>query len=163
MNERRIDRQRYWLACFFEDMPVGLQFKPGLLHLTIITWFVAEIGEAELLGSFQSRFKDSRVFSIRIGERAWFGPKKDVPVNLVEPNRAVTDLHQVGLDWFEQIGARWAVKNSHSGLDYVPHIRYREGSELVSGETLALSQLTLVKARRREDGLRTVAAGVELV
>jgi len=161
MEERRIDRQRYWLAHFFEDVPIGGQFPTSALHLTIATWFVVNIEESALLKSFQQKFAGLKSFELKIDGQAKLGPKKDVLANLLEPNKQITSLHKRALGWMEEIGARWAVKNPHSGADYMPHIRYREGSELVSGEVLRINSLTLVKARRREDGLRTVAAKVE--
>ena len=161
VEERRVDRQRYWLAYFFDDMPVGTQFKPGALHITIVPWFVVDMEKANLLRSFAQKFEGLKSFELKVGVPAKFGPKKDVPVSLLEQSKQITDLHKSALGWMDEIKARWAVKNSHSGAHFMPHIRYSEGSELVSGELVRVDSLTLVKARRREDGQRVVAARVE--
>ncbi|HET9721789.1 MAG TPA: 2'-5' RNA ligase family protein [Candidatus Saccharimonadales bacterium] len=158
--EHRIDRQRYWLAYFFDGMPVGAQFKPGALHLTIITWFVVDIDEKDLLDSFKSTFKNTKSFDVKTGELVRFGPKKDVPVRLLQSSETVMNLHRRALDWFEQINARWAVKDPHAGPGYMPHIRQREENKLAAGEVVRINSLSIVKARRREDDIRTVAEKV---
>lgn len=160
MTERQIDRQRYWIAYFFDDLPVSAQFETGALHITIATWFVLDIGENELLKSFASKFTGLNSFEVKVGEPAKFGPQKVVLVSLLKPHKQLADLHERALSMMAETKARWAVKDPHSGPDYMPHIRYREGSELVTGEIVQIGSLSLIKARRREDGERTVAAKV---
>lgn len=162
MNVPRADRQRYWLAYFFDDLNPGDQFKPGLLHITIITWFVVDIEETILLESFEKKFNKQKAFDIKIGARTDFGPKNEVSVNLIKPSDAIINLHKLSMNWFETIGARWAVKNPHAGNDYTPHIRRRQGTKLADGQMVKIDSLCLIKARRREDSIRAVAAKVVL-
>jgi hypothetical protein len=60
-------KYRYWLTFLLEDLPVGAKFKPELLHLTFITWFVVEIAEEELINRFYDRFSGFKAFDVPIG------------------------------------------------------------------------------------------------
>ncbi len=110
---------------------------------------------------FYNHFDKIPAFTATVGEQKVFGPKKDVPVSLVEPHDRFMQLHQLALSWFGKIGARWAEKDPYVGNDYVPHIAERHGFVLQVGETLPIKSLTLVKANRREDQIRQVAARAE--
>ena len=157
MPGKKTDKYRYWLTFLLADLPVGAIFQPGILHITIIPWFVVEIDESKLRKSFNKAFGHIQVFDVRVGEKAVFGPDRDVPVNLIKDAPEIIQLHKLALDWFGQVGARWAVQQPHVGNEYVPHIRYRRGSDLTQGSRLHLDSLTLVRALRSEDGQRSVA------
>lgn len=160
MADKETDKYRYWLAFLLADLPVGATFQPGILHVTIIPWFVVEIDGAELRESFNKTFGQFQAFDARVGERTMFGPDRDVPVNLIQEAPEIRRLHELALGWFGQVGGRWAVKHPHVSEQYVPHIRRRRGSDLTQGTRLRLDCLTLVKALRGEDGQRSVAGKV---
>lgn len=158
MNQLKIKKYRYWLTYLRDDLSVGAEFQPGILHITFLTWFVSELGEEEIIETFYKKFSKVKTFDVKVGKQIMLGPKKDVAVNLLELNPEVLNLHQAGLAWFKQIHARWAVKQPHVDNDYVPHIRRRGGSSFNEGDIWSLSSLSLVKALRHEDGSRLVAA-----
>lgn len=161
MNESKT-KLRYWLAFMLDDMPVGEVFEPGRLHITVIPWFVTEMAESEVIQRFNADFKDRNRFEVHIGGKAMFGPKKDVEVSLIEPNQQLLNLHQKALAWFDEINARWAVKTPHVGDDYIAHIRRRRKDSVINdGDVREFNSLCLIKANRREDGKRIVAAKVE--
>lgn len=155
-------KQRYWITFLLDDLPEGKSFTPGLLHLTIIPWFVTDISEAEVLKSFKSYFSDAKKLDVKIGPTTSFGPHKDVTVSLIDPNPELLKIHSMALKWFEQIKARWAVKNPYVGHEFKPHIRRRSETELKENDILRLNSLSLVKANRQENNVRTVAAKVDL-
>ncbi|HCM51669.1 TPA: hypothetical protein DIS56_00840 [Candidatus Saccharibacteria bacterium] len=161
-NAKKPDKLRFWLALMLEDLPVGTQFQPGRLHLTIIPWFVSELDEDALINSFSGKFSKINKFNLVLGQKAMFGPKKDVSVSLIEPNQTLQALHELSLEWFDEIGARWAVKNAHVAQDYKPHIRRRQGTKIKTGEIYKINSLSLIKAARHEDGKRVVAARISL-
>lgn len=144
-----------------DDLPIGAKFKPSALHISILPWFALETDEGSFLTWFYNHFDKIPAFTATVGEQKVFGPKKDVPVSLVEPHDRFMQLHQLALSWFGKIGARWAEKDPYVGNDYVPHIAERHGFVLQVGETLPIKSLTLVKANRREDQIRQVAARAE--
>jgi len=161
-NVKKADKLRYWLALMPEDMPVGTEFQPGRLHVTIIPWFVSNLSEPGMINSFTDKFAKITKFNLTIGAKAMFGPKKDVSVSLIKQSQALLTLHQLSLDWFEEISARWAVKNAHAGPDYRPHIRRRQGTKIKTGQIIEINSISLIKAARHEDGKRAVAAKINL-
>ena len=156
------EKQRYWLTYLIPDVDIGDTFKPGLLHLTIVTWFVTDKSEADVCQLFYDKFSSEQPINLEIGERKLFGGGHRVSVNLVKPNSKLEALHQRALDWMVQLEGRWAVKDPHVDDDFVPHIRRRTGTKLRAGEKLIINSLSLVKAKRQEDNIREVAARVEL-
>jgi 2'-5' RNA ligase len=159
--EQNTDDYRYWLAVLLEDLPVNSPFQPEALHINIIPWFVLEANEAEMIKNFYSKFANIKSFKLKLGGIAMFGPKKDVAVNLAEATPQIMNLHTLALNWFEAIGARWAVKNPHVGSDYVPHVRRRQGTKLQQGDVVSINSLCLIRATRREDNIRSVVAKAE--
>jgi 2'-5' RNA ligase len=163
VSESNHSKQRYWLALFLEDLDVGQLFGPGLLHVTVLPWFVSDLTEAELIDSFNSEFNTIKKFEIKISEIAHFGPDHAVTVNLVEPEPNIMQLHQQALAWFERIRHRWAVARPHVNEDYRPHIRRRPGSELNQDEIININYLYLIAADRFENNIRRVAAKLPLL
>lgn len=162
MNELRDEKYRYWLTYLLDDLPVGAKFKPELLHLTFVTWFVTDMPEEELIKSFYEHFSGRESFDVSVGSDIHLGPHEEISVIPVEPIPEVLELHAAGLNWFEEIGGRWAVKHPYAGDEFIPHIRRRSTTDLKNGDTLHVGSLTLVKALRRPDDERIVAAKVLL-
>ncbi len=157
----KTSKLRFWLACFVKDLTVGTVFEPGLLHVTIMPWFVTEVSEADLLASFAAKFSNLPALDIKLDRKIMLGPRNDMSVSLVTPSPDILNLHTRALEWFGLIDARWAVKDPHVGDEYIPHIRRRPGTRLNPGQTLNFSHLYLIKAHRHEDNLRVVAARTE--
>jgi hypothetical protein len=128
----------------------------------ILPWFALETDEGPFLTWFYDHFDRIPAFKAVANERKLFGPKKDVPVSIMEPERKFMQLHMLALSWFGKVGARWAEKDPYVGDDYVPHVAQRHGFVLQEGQSLPITSLTLVKAARREDQIRQVAARVVL-
>lgn len=160
-NVSKTKPYRYLIAYLLHDLPIGAKFKPSVLHITILPWFALEADEGPFLTWFYDHFDRVPVFDATIGTRKLFGPKKDVPVNLMEPKVEFLELHKLALSWFGQVGARWAEKDPYVGNDFVPHVAQRHGFVLEQGETLPITSITLIKAARREDQIRQVAAKAE--
>jgi 2'-5' RNA ligase len=151
------------VAYLLKDLAVGNTFKPDLLHLTIVPWFVTELDDEEVIKSFSERFSNDKALDVTIGEEGEFKNKRKILVNFVKPSLDILSLHTKALEWLEELETRWAVKNPHVGPEYIPHVRRRAGSHNLSeGEALHISSLSLVRAHRRGDDIRTVAAKVKL-
>ena len=153
---------RYWITFLLDDVPEGEKFQPGLLHITIIPWFVADISEQDIIKSFKDNFSSIKRIDATIGGLKNFGENKEVAVSLVEPSAALLEIHKQALKWLEEINARWAVKNAYAGDEFKPHIRWRSEAKLQQSDILHLNSLTLVKAARQEDNIRVVAKKVSL-
>lgn len=162
MSKTETKPYRYYIAHLLDDLPLGASFEPSALHVTILPWFALETAEASFLEWFYRHFNAPPAFEATIGPKQYFGPKKDVPVNLVTPATEFLQLHKMALGWFGEVGARWAERDPYVGDDYVPHVTQRRGFVLKIGQKLSINTLTLVKASRREDQVRHVAAKAQL-
>lgn len=158
MNESKTNQHRYLIAYLLDDLPVGAEFKPSALHISILPWFALETEEGPFLNWFYKHFDSFESFDATADRRAMFGPKKDVPVSIMEPESKFMELHKMALSWFGAVGARWAEHDPYVGDDYIPHIAQRRGYVLDEGEKLHIGSLTLFKALRQEDHVRAVAA-----
>jgi 2'-5' RNA ligase len=154
-NEKRV-KYRYWIAYLPGNRDEGSTFKPGALHLTIIPWFVVDIGDEEVLDSFHRKFAAKKSFDLVVGKQTVFHFKRKLAVNLFEPSPKIMQLHVEALELFDELNARWAVKTPNVGQDFIPHVR-----GFSQGDKLHIDELSLVRAIRREDGIREVAAKAE--
>lgn len=159
MNVSKGEHRRYWVTFLLEDLPVGASFKPDVLHINVIPWFVTEMEDAEVIESFYEKFSDFKALDVQVGTKTRLGPR-NVSVNIIENRDKLIPVHQNALDWFNILSARWALKNPYVDDDYIPHIRRRDDTRLNEGEHLHLAALNLVSARREEDDIRQVAAKV---
>ncbi|MEK7096234.1 MAG: hypothetical protein AAB896_03030, partial [Patescibacteria group bacterium] len=148
-NALKTKPYRYFIAYLLDDLPIGAKFKPSALHILILPWFALETDEGPFLTWFYDHFDRVPAFNATVSERKLFGPKKDVPVSIMEPERKFMQLHRLALSWFGKVGARWAERDPYVGNDYVPHVAQRHGFVLEQGQTLPITSLTLVKAARR--------------
>jgi len=159
-NVKKAERPRFWVAFLFRDLAAGETFKPDVLHLTVIPWFVTEVTQEQVIKAFVNKFTRLKQFEITIGETGEFKSRRRISVNFVAPSPWITDIHARALDWLAELQGRWAVKTPHVGDDYIPHIRRRKGHNFSEFEKVRLTGLSLVSAFRRGDDQRTVIARV---
>lgn len=158
MNGKKTDKYRYYVSYLLDDLPVGATFDPSALHITVLPWFALETEEGPFLNWFYRHFGNLSAFDAVAVSRMMFGPRKDVPVSILEPKAEFMKLHELALSWFGKVGARWAERDPYVGDDYIPHIAQRRGYVIGENETIHIGSLTLFKASRRQDQVRTVAA-----
>jgi 2'-5' RNA ligase len=157
-HSQRTDSHRYLIAYLLDDLPMGASFEPTVLHITILPWFALEAEEGPFIKWFYEHFDAIEAFDATAAQRAVFGPHKDVPVSILEPQDKFMNLHKIALSWFGAVGARWAERDPYVGDDYIPHIAQRRGYVINETEKFHISSVTLFKANRHEDQIRTVAA-----
>src|SRR3972149_571048 len=127
VNESKTKHYRYFISYLLDDLDIGAKFQPSALHIITLPWFALETDEGPFLNWFYDHFDRLQAFDAVVGERKLFGPKKDVPVSIMEPQRKFMQLHMLALSWFGKLGARWAEIDPYVGNDYVPHIAQRRG------------------------------------
>jgi 2'-5' RNA ligase len=158
VSESKTKPYRYYISYLLRDLAVGAKFEPSELHITILPWFAIETDEPPFIDWFYRHFDEVQAFEATAARRAVFGPKKDVPVSILEPEAEFMKLHVLALSWFGAVGARWAEKDPYVGDDYIPHVAQRRGYVLAEGQKLLIDSVSLFKASRREDRVRMVAA-----
>lgn len=162
VNEPKTEKYRYIVMFLLDDLGVGDKFKPEALHLTVATWFVSDMDDEAIKNAFLSFFCGQHKIDGRVGSKSEFNYKRKIPINLLSPAAEISKLHKLGLEFFGSVDGRWAVKIPHIADDFIPHIRRRPGSYLKEGQVIDINSLCLVRASRQEDGIREVAAKVEL-
>ncbi len=115
--------------------------------------FAAELPTA--LAALEAGLAGERPFAVRLGERARFGPRRDVPVLLVAPVADLRRLHERLMAALADRGVALAAsRHVHDG--FVPHIRLRHaGADLRRGRDLVVDHVALVHSG---DGATTVLA-----
>jgi 2'-5' RNA ligase len=161
VSEKKADKPRYWITYLIKDYKEGDTFKPVALHLTIIPWFVVNRDDNEVKQSFREQFGGLKKFKVFVNGTHEFKSRRKIPVNIIYPSSDILALHKKALDFFDSLECRWAVKNPYVGEQYVPHVRRRPGRNLLEGDELEISSLSLISASRRGDDARTVAAKVD--
>ena len=123
-NALKTKLYRYYISYLLRDLPVGAKFDPSELHITILPWFALETNEGPFVDWFYKFFGQIEAFMATVSEPRMFGPKKDVPVNLIEPKDKFLQLHHLALSWFGELGARWAERDPYVGDDYKSYVLY---------------------------------------
>lgn len=162
MSGKKADKPRYWVTYLLNDLPVGAVFKPEELHLTIIPWFVTEVDNKEVIDSFGKTFSVCAPFEATVGKIDEFNQERKIIFNHLGPKAEIVALHTKGLEWFSYLGARWALQHPRVEDEFIPHIRRRDGKSVSEGDKLLIDSLSLVRANRRADDSRIIAAKAEL-
>jgi len=100
----------------------------------------------------------TRQIEVQIGEWDMFGPDHDVPVQRVEPNRALNHLHSNLLGVVQEHGSIHSVK--FTGSNYKPHITRQSMQTYEKGDLLIIDDFCLIESSRgrkdREHKLKTI-------
>ena len=144
---------RLYLAYLVEPADEGRRAPRAPAHITLVPPFAAEVATA--LAALEAGIAGERPFAVRLGERARFGPRGDVPVVLVGPASGLRRLHERLMAALAERGAGpEGSRHVHDG--FVPHITLRHGGGgLPRGRELVIDHVALV---RSGDGATTVLA-----
>ncbi len=143
------------LAVMVDPVKTGDRFTIWPLHLTLLPWFeVHDLRAAEhALRKFFMRFSP---FTAQVGERAYFGVHKDLPVRLVELTPQLRELHEAALHFITQ--QDWELRGRYVGEHFVPHVTQKRGRD-ASG-TVSVDAVYLVEALPQNYG--QIVAKLEL-
>jgi 2'-5' RNA ligase len=160
VSGKKADSPRYWITYLIRDYKEGDTFKPSVLHLTVIPWFVTNKDHAEVVKTFRQQFEKIKKFKVFVNGTHEFKSRRKIPVNIIYPSKDILALHRKALNFFDSLECRWAIKNPYVGEQYVPHVRRRPGRNLSEGDELEISSISMISANRRGDDARAVAAKV---
>jgi len=126
------------------------------LHATVVPPFGVLSGRHAVVEAVAGVAAGKQPIPTAIGATARFGPNRDVPVALVEPE-LLTDLHTSLLAALEPLG--WApVDADVNGTGYRPHVAATRQAALAVGAVLILDHLAVVDLDRDEATVVSVAA-----
>lgn len=134
------------LIHFVEEQPVGFQFprhrNDWPLHITLASWFTAGSIEAlaETLDQQASRFEP---FKARVGQLAMFGPRQNVPVNIIVNPQPVRELRDALVTSVHETGGSF---DSSRWFDsYRPHITQHDGMASNEGDLIVVDDFHMVR------------------
>jgi 2'-5' RNA ligase len=126
------------------------------LHVTIVSPFTVLAGRRAVVEAVAGVAAGTQPIPTAIGATARFGPNRDVPVALVEPD-LLTDLHTSLLVALEPLG--WsAVDGDVDGAGYRPHVTATRQAALAVGAVLIFDHLVVVDIDRDDATIVSVAA-----
>lgn len=140
-----MNSDKHLIATLLEPLEQGATFTDWPLHLTIVPWFGVDIEKEReldnLLDNIALRQKSTMV---RVGATAMFGVGEDIPVNVIEPDDSLSELH---LDVYESIRAAGfeIIGQNYFGKNYNPHVSEQNGKKVIAGEVLEIRKFTLIK------------------
>ena len=156
-------RNEHVIAIMIEPVSVGQEFIDWPLHITVVPWFPCH-DDNKLDALLMEIAKSHRPFKAKVGKLEKFGPKRDVPVNLVKRNRRLNNLHNDVLDVLEKNDMSIHQKN-FVGNGYQAHITHQKHAKKQKGDKLRIDSLTLIKQiRLKKTGtmVKTIVKNYEL-
>lgn len=140
MNHKKI-----FLCTIIDKADIGKGFSRSAwpLHVTFVPWFVC--GQPVALdGALAKTAKNNRPFYIKVGKKTMFGSKKNIAVNLIEPNKTLIRLHHELLEIASSYG-QIVVKEPFIRKDFRPHITHSAGRQRTDGESIKIKTIELVE------------------
>lgn len=112
------------------DGMIGLRFRRSewLAHITLAPWFAVE-NERDVLVDLHRLARTIPAFSVTVRQQELFGPKQDVPVNVVADQAQFKALHQKLLAFFKACGATY--DKQWADEQYIAHITRRDADYLI--------------------------------
>ncbi len=138
------DKPEFVVVSFLESLQEGDRFpkQDWPLHVTIAPPFSLGNFSPELDQGLRNLSESQTSFAARVGSEALFGPKQDVPVNLISSD-SLTELHGRIVSELEQHHASFRNRN-HVETGYHPHVTHQQEGRLHEGQEITLRTIELV-------------------
>jgi len=146
------------MAVYFpEAYPEGSIMPEWHQHLTIVPWVRGDVeGNCRALGQMASQFQP---FTARVVDEAWFGPRRDIPVWLIEPTDILMAIHKAVYHTLDAAVVDGS-EMKHMREGYIPHITPKpQQPELYLGDTFAIDSISIVT---KHDNIRTIYRNLRL-
>lgn len=147
--------QKYVVVHFFTSLPSGFNFlaKEWRPHVTLLQPFALGGSPEEFVGELDKLATATEPFEVKIEGRALFGPNKNIPVALLQPNDAIVNLHSRLIDMSYSVGAVFDTpKFINAG--FRPHVTVRGSNGFQDGWTRRVDGLSLVDMQPNGDSSR---------
>ncbi len=135
---------------------MGYRFTMWPLHITLLPWFSAPDYQ-ELEEKLRESLSDQHAFEAEVGERAYFGYNRNLPVMLIKNNSNLQQLHERILNLVA--ASSWQLEGRYVGDQYKPHITQQVGKDIDKPKVM-ISKVTIVE--KLGQGYRQVAGEVNL-
>lgn len=138
-----------------DTVEVGERFTRWPLHMTILPWFTADSLNA-VLEVLQPVVRQHQPFTVEVGERAFYGQIKKLPVKLIVNNEQLQALHTDVLG--AVTGAGWPLQGRYTGANYSPHVTQKAGRDAEG--VLTINAVHIAEALPQ--GYRTIVSKLDL-
>lgn len=135
----------YLLALEVEPIEVGKVYVALPLHCTVVHWFRSDRSPAEILRAVTGIANTQTPVNIMSGKPALFGADKDVPVNLLENDQVIRELHHALRQAIKPLGVE-EVQPQWSGTGYIPHVTRQSSGRFEQGRSVTSRKLYIVEA-----------------
>lgn len=156
--------RRYVLVTFLEDFRDGDEFLAlsWPLHLTIVPNFSIGWDEAAIQERIRAALVHQSPVAVRAGQEELFGPRKTVPVTVLEPVPDLMSMHNGLLELLTKAGASFD-HPEHVQRGYRPHVTVTSRRRLHPGDRTTVDSISIVDLQPRGNTeLRTVLYTVGL-
>ena len=132
------------------------------LHVTVVAPFLTDAAPAEIMAAIEAATRHQPALTVRAGEDALFGRKHDVPVTLIQPDEDLSRLHHTLVAAIRPFAAT-PDGPGFTAPGFSAHVTLKPPARVHPGDTLTLSQITLVDMLPRTHAAgRTVLAATTL-
>ena len=136
---------KFVIVHFIKGEPENKEFNSSEwpLHITLLGNFNTETSESDLVETLSNHIKNIRPFDSKVGEEAFFGPNKDVPVNTMEMSKEIMELHGSLKKLVDSTGAVYD-SPQYVGKNYRPHATVQKADRVHQNEIVRINSLSLV-------------------
>jgi 2'-5' RNA ligase len=136
--------QKYCLVSLLENTPVGVEFhfKDWPLHLTLVGVFSLP-NITKLLQRISEIARSLQPFSLLADEAAQWGEEGQIHVMKLKVTPEISQLHTMLLELLRNADAQFN-EERYLGDGYTPHITNQKHASIQSGETVNVSNISLI-------------------
>lgn len=135
----------YLLALEVEPVEVSKAYVALPLHCTVVHWFRSEKPPAEIIRAITEIVSSTPPLEIISGKPDLFGKDKDVPVNRIEKDETILELHKTLHTALQRIGVTDVVPEwTQDG--FIPHVTRQRSGRFEEGRRIVAHKLYLTEA-----------------
>jgi 2'-5' RNA ligase len=118
--------ERYFYVYLTKNNAVSEQFRHTPQHITFIPPFFA--AKQDVIKIAEDTAKNFKSFNVRLGRHTAFGSKKDIPVILIRPTKALNDIHLALISGLKvkKIDIYSIYKGQFINNEFIPHITLKD-------------------------------------
>lgn len=140
----------YLLALEIEPVAVNRVYMALPLHCTVVHWFRSEKSPADIVKAITPIITATPPLELISGEPAMFGQEKDVPVNRLQNDKPILDLHKKLHQTLQNIGVMDAVPK-WTGEGFNTHVTRQRSGRFEQGRRFTANKVYLAEALIPDD------------
>ena len=137
--------QKYVIVHFINsaNVPTEFPFSEWPLHVTLLANFTLGQPLDQFENELANYAEQTKSFKIMADGEAQFGPKQNVAVSLIQPNKNIIEMHNRLSSITSGLGAVYD-EPAYMGTGYRPHATIQTDARLADKQSITLNSFTLV-------------------